>query len=135
MRAIRLPFLVVAALGLGAALTIASDELPLREIAVALFLAIAPGMAVLWLTGITDRVARIALVVPVSLAIDTLLVSITVYLGIWSPELVLVLVALLTAGAVALAPYEWPARAGLVVIGLLPALAILAGELSRAALG
>jgi hypothetical protein len=126
----RLQILLVAVLGLAASFAIAADELPLREITVAVFLAIGPGLAVLWLTGITDRVARVALVVPVSLSIDALVVAITVYLGIWSPELVMLALVGLTVGAIALIPYERPARAALILVALLPVLAIVAGEIS-----
>jgi hypothetical protein len=129
----RLQYFWVAVLGLAASFAIAADELPLREITVALFLAIGPGVAVMWLAGITDRVAQLALVVPVSLSIDALVVSIILYLGIWSPELVMVLIVLLTVGAIALAPYERWARAALSVVALLPGILLLAGELSVAA--
>lgn len=126
----RLQYAWIAILALAASFAIASESLPLRELTVALFLATGPGLAVLWLTGITDRVARVALVVPVSLSIDALMASAVIYLGIWSPELVMLLIVLLTVGAIALAPYERSARAVLIGVALLPGIAILAGELS-----
>jgi hypothetical protein len=126
----RLRYLWIAVLGLVATFAVAADELPLRELTVGLFLAIGPGLAVIWLIGITDPIARLALVVPVSLAVDALVVSMVLYLGIWSPELVMYLVVLLTIGAIAVAPFERPARAALILIALLPGLVILAGELS-----
>jgi len=128
--AARLPYMVVAVLGLAASFAIAADVLPLREITVGLFLVMGPGLAVMWLGAIPDRVARLALVVPVSLSIDALVVSAILYLGIWSPELVMVLLVLITMGAIALAPYERSARAALIVVALLPGIVLLAGELS-----
>jgi hypothetical protein len=120
---------VIGVLGLAASFAIAADRLPLREITVGLFLGLGPGLAVTWLVGMTDRAARLALVVPISLAVDLLVVSIVLYLGIWSPELVMVVIVGLTLVGLALAPYERPARAALIVVALLPCLMILAGEL------
>lgn len=120
----------VAVLGLAASFAIAADELPLREILVALFLVIGPGVAVMRLAGINDRVARLALVVPISLSIDALVVSVIQYLGIWSPQLVMLLIMVVTVGAIALAPYERSARAALIAIALLPCIVLLAGGLS-----
>lgn len=126
----RSAYLGVAVLGLAASLAIAADALPLREITVALFLATGPGLAMMRLAGVADRVALIALIVPISLSIDALLVSTTLYLGIWSPELVMALIVILTVGAIAVAPYERSARAALILIALLPAIAMAAGQSS-----
>ena len=126
----RVQIIWVAVLGLAASFAMAAESLPLREITVALFLAIGPGVAVCWLAGIRDRVAQFALVVPISLSIDALVASVITYLGIWSPELVMVLIVLLSVGAIALAPYARPARAALIVVALLPGIVIVVGPLS-----
>jgi hypothetical protein len=123
-------YLLLGALGLAAIVAIAAEVLPLRAITVALFLAVGPGIAVTWLAGIREWVARLALVVPISLSIDALIVSVILYLGIWSPELVMGLIVLLTVGAIALAPFERSARAALIAIALLPGIVLVAGELS-----
>lgn len=130
MTATRLQSTWVAILGLAASFAIAAGELPLREIIVAVFLLVGPGVAVMRLSGITDRVARFALVVPISLSIDALVVSVIEYMGVWSPQLVMWLIVVVTVGAIALTPYERSARAALIAIALLPCIVLLAGRLS-----
>jgi hypothetical protein len=122
--------LVIPALGLAAAIALGSEQSPLRGVLVASFLILGPGVALLWLTGITDRLTRIALVVPLSLTIDLLVATVLLYMGLWSPALVVTVLVVFTIAAIAMAPFEWPARMALITVALLPGLVILVGELT-----
>ncbi len=122
--------LLIPALGLAAAIAIGSEQFPFREILVAGFLLVGPGVALLWLTGITDRLTRVALVVPLSLTIDLLVATVLLYMGLWAPALVVTVLVVFTVAAIAMAPYEWPARVALIAVALLPGLVMLVGELT-----
>lgn len=72
------------------------DGLP-RSVIVMWFLFVCPGMTVVGLLGIEDRITRLSLAVPLSLAIDTLGSLAGVYGGAWSPTSLLLALALFTA--------------------------------------
>jgi hypothetical protein len=130
----RLLLVGIAVLGLAASIAAAVGGLPFGGVIVAVFLAVGPGLAVMALAGVTDRVALLALVVPVSVSIDALIASAVLYLGIWSPQLVVALIVLVTVGMVVVAQFDRPARAALIPVGLLPGIVILAGVLAAEAL-
>ena len=66
---------------------------PLRSLVVLWFLCVCPGLAVLHPLELSDAVTGLALVVPLSLAIDALVAIALIYAGLWSPTLALVIVA------------------------------------------
>ncbi|MPZ15869.1 MAG: hypothetical protein GEU73_15845 [Chloroflexi bacterium] len=66
------------------------------------FFLLGPGLAVVPLLGIGDRVMWITFVVAVSVAVDLVAALVMLYGGVWSPDLALVALILLSlAGAVA----------------------------------
>lgn len=125
----RLLYVWVWALGLAVGLAVAAAGFPLHGVAVALYLSFGPGVAALRLAGVTDRVSQLALVVPISLAIDAMVASVILYMGVWSPGLVIIVIVLFTVGAITLAPHERSARAASLAMALLPSIVILVGEL------
>ena len=104
--------------------------LPAREIGSVLILAVGPGAAITWLVGVRDRGAWLALVVPVSLAVDLIVATTLLYVGIWSADLSFAIVCLLTVLALALVPFERAARVALILLALLPGTLLIAAELA-----
>jgi hypothetical protein len=64
---------------------------PLRGILVFGFMLICPGMAFAHLLPGKDQITRFVLVIGLSLALDTAVAEIVLYLGIWSPHLILLI--------------------------------------------
>ena len=119
---------MIAALGFVAAIAVLTGSGPVRMVIVSAFLLLAPGLAITALAGVRDALVRLMLVVPISLAVNASVATTLVYLGIWSTDLIFVIVATLTLLFAALVPYERAARGALVVIALLPGLIIIAAE-------
>ena len=69
---------------------------PVRSLVVLWFLCTCPGLAVLHPLELPDAVTGLALVVPLSLAIDALVAIALLYAGFWSATLALVIVAVVT---------------------------------------
>jgi uncharacterized membrane protein len=69
--------------------TVAADILtvgdPARALAVLGLLLVAPGAGWVWALRISDPVARLALVVALSMALDALVAILMAYTGTWSP--------------------------------------------------
>jgi hypothetical protein len=104
--------------------------LPAREIGSVLILAVGPGAAITWLVGVRDRGAWLALVVPVSLAVDLIVATTLLYVGIWSATLTFAIICLITVIALALVPFERGARVALIVLALLPGALLVAAEIA-----
>ena len=64
---------------------------PLRGILVFGFMLICPGMAFAHLLPGKDQITRFILVIGLSLALDTAVAQIVLYLGRWSPHLILLI--------------------------------------------
>jgi hypothetical protein len=64
---------------------------PLRGILVFGFMLICPGMAFAHLLTSKDQITRFMLVIGLSLALDTAVAEVVLYLGIWSPHLMLMI--------------------------------------------
>jgi len=64
---------------------------PFRGIVVFGFMLICPGLAFAHLLPGKDQITRFILVIVLSLAIDTAIVEVILYLGIWSPRLILLI--------------------------------------------
>lgn len=103
---------------------------PMRELGAVLILTLAPGAAVLWLIGVRERAAWLALVVPVSLSVDLIVGTTLVYFGMWSVGLAFAIVCMITVAMVALVPFERGARVALIVLALLPGILLVAAELA-----
>jgi hypothetical protein len=99
----RAPELIVASSALAMLEgVIATGTSPLRLLAVAWFLTVCPGLAIVGLIGLRDPWLALAVVPALSFAIDVFVGGILSYTGLWSPAAaILVLVALSVAGAVA----------------------------------
>jgi hypothetical protein len=80
----------------------ASGASPMRLIAVAWFLTVCPGLAIVGLIGLRDPWLSLAIVPALSFAVDVFVGGILSYTGLWSPSAaILVLVAISVTGAVA----------------------------------
>jgi hypothetical protein len=80
------------------AVVFADVEGPLRPVLVLSFLLVCPGLALVRLLRITDRVTEITLAVAVSLALNTIVPGVMLYLGAWSPRIgLLILIAIMAA--------------------------------------
>ena len=64
---------------------------PLRGILVFGFMLICPGMAFAHLLPGKDQITRLVLVIFLSLVLDTAVVEVVLYLGMWSPHLILLI--------------------------------------------
>jgi hypothetical protein len=64
---------------------------PLRGMLVFGFMLICPGMAFAHLLPGKDQITRFVLVLGLSLALDTAVAEVVLYLGIWSPHLILMI--------------------------------------------
>ena len=97
---------VIAASALAAlGVTYAGIGTPLRPLVALWFLAVCPGMALVRLLGLRDLLSELVLAIAVSLSLETIVASIMIYAGRWSPQLsldVFVGIALVGAGAQAL---------------------------------
>jgi len=113
----------------GAAIAGALD-LPVREVVLVSFLAVGPGAAITWLAGVRDRATWLVLLVPVSLSVDLLVATALLYLGVWSPELSVGIVTVITVAAIGLVPFERGARVALIAVALLPGVVLVAAQLA-----
>jgi hypothetical protein len=96
------PALIVASAVAAVAFVLIGWDHPLRSLVVLWFLCVIPGLAVLHPLELPDPVTGLALVVPLSLAIDALVAGILVYAGVWSPHLAIMIVAVLSIAALGL---------------------------------
>jgi len=62
-----------------------------REYIVFAFLLFVPGLSLEFLFPVEDRLTRIFLIIVASIGIDTVVTEAVLYLGVWSPELILVI--------------------------------------------
>ena len=69
---------------------------PIRSVAVLWFLCVCPGLAVLHPLELPDPVTGLALIVPLSLAIDAIVAGAVLYVGLWSTTLALACVVALS---------------------------------------
>lgn len=84
-------------LALAAALAVLVDApIPFRAAVVLPFLAIVPGWTLVTLIDIRDNLARVTLAVATSLAIATLAAGLSLYAGVWSPDVILGLLVVWT---------------------------------------
>lgn len=130
MSAWRLWYLGIPVAAFAGAAVAGALSLPAREIIIIAFLAVGPGAAVTWLSGVRDRATWLALVVPVSLSIDLLVATALLYMGIWSPELSVGIVTVITVLAIGLVPFERGARVALIAVALLPGIVLIAAQLA-----
>lgn len=106
------------------------DQLPFRELIIAIGLLATPGLAIGLLAGIRDPLVLALVTLPIGVSVVGLVASIVVYLGAWSTALVASIVIILTVVSAVLATRERLARAALLGLGLLPGIVLLAAELS-----
>ncbi len=132
MTTVRLEAAAIAAVGFVAAIAVLTGSGPVRLVIVSGFLLLAPGLAITSLAGVRDAFVRLVLLLPVSLAVNASVATVIVYLGIWSTDLIFVIVVTLTLLCVAVAPFERAARGALVVIALLPGLIVIAASTAGA---
>lgn len=93
---------MVASAVAAVAVVLTGFDHPLRAVIVLWFLCVVPGLAVLHPLQLPDPVTGLALVVPLSLAIDALVAGALVYAGIWSPQLATMIVAGISIAALGL---------------------------------
>lgn len=79
--------------------TLIGWEHPIRTALVLWFVCVGPGLGVLDPLELGDATTGLLLVVPLSLAIDALVATVLVYLGLWSSTLALIVVAAVTVAA------------------------------------
>jgi hypothetical protein len=89
------------------AVTFGHIAVPLRPWLAMWFLLVCPGMALVPLLRLSDRLVEVVLAVALSIALDTLVAGIFLYAGIWSPEATLVALSGISLGGVAL---QWLLR-------------------------
>jgi len=80
---------------------------PLRPLVTFCFLLICPGMAFIKLLNFHDRLHEIVLAVALSLAMDLIFATIFVYSGLWSPELILLSLIVLSLFGVLCQVVQW----------------------------
>lgn len=89
------------------AVTFGHVDVPLRPWLALWFLLICPGMALVPLLRLSDRLVEVVLAVALSIALDTLVAGVFLYAGIWSPEASLATLSGLSLGGVTL---QWLLR-------------------------
>src|SRR5262245_39924136 len=82
-------------------------ETPLRTALALGFLLICPGVAFIQLLHFEDLLYEIVLAVALSLALDLLIAAILLYSGLWSPELILLILIALSAFGVFCRLIQW----------------------------
>ena len=93
--------MIIIVLLLAAIAAIVTDAAqPLRALAVLGFLVLCPGMAFVRLLRLKDAWAEWTLAIALSLAIDALVATFILYVGLWSPTWILVVIAILTLAGV-----------------------------------
>ena len=100
------PALIVAASLAVGGLTLAGVHSPLRAAVALPFLLLCPGMALVRLLDVQGWLMEWTLAVAVSIALETIVATIMIYKGVWSPDLgLVVLIAIcLAASALQLRP-------------------------------
>lgn len=94
------PWLIVfSAFALGS-VSAAGGSSALRTLLAVWFLLLCPGLALTGLLRLEDAWAELTLAIALSVALDTLIAGVMLYLGVWSPPAVLaIVVGLSLAGA------------------------------------
>jgi len=99
---------VIAASAVAAGVLALNDvSSPLRPMLVLWFLLICPGMAFIQLLDFRDQIYKIVLAVSLSLALDLLIATILLFSGLWSPELILLVLIALSSFGVACQLIQW----------------------------
>jgi hypothetical protein len=96
------PSIVVLSTAAVWALAAADESFPLRSLVVAWFLLFCPGMALVGLLQLGDGWRSLALALPLSAAIDTIVAGSMLYAGAWSPIWALLALTVLSLGGAAL---------------------------------
>lgn len=65
-----------------------------REYIILAFLLLGPGLSLGFLLSLEDRISWIFLIIVLSVAVDTVITEAILYLGLWSPELILMILVL-----------------------------------------
>jgi hypothetical protein len=126
---------LIGGLAIATSILVLARDIPLREPIILALLLTAPGLAVTILSGIQERIVVLLMVVPVSLAIVGLVSTGFAYLGLWSTELVFLVVMAITLLAAGLGAHERAARGALVGVALIPGIVLIFAELSVGAPG
>jgi hypothetical protein len=87
---------VVAVAVLAGIVGVFDVAVPLRSVLVSAFVLFGPGAAVVRLAGLRAPAPALALAAAVSVALATLVASATLYAGLWSPRVTLVLLVAVT---------------------------------------
>jgi uncharacterized membrane protein len=90
----------VSALGIGV-LTFGEIQSPLRPVIALWFLFVCPGMALVRLLGLRERLTEVTLAIALSLVMDAIVSVIMLYMGDWSPKLTLLILIGISMGGVA----------------------------------
>jgi len=80
---------------------------PVRPVLALWFLLICPGMAFIQLLNFRDYLYEIVLAISLSLALDLLIASALLYTGLWSPELILLILIVLSTFGVLCQLVQW----------------------------
>ncbi len=124
---------VVVALALAASIHLQEWSFPFSQWIVVGVLLTVPGFVVTRLAGIREPIVTVLLLVPVSLAVNGLVATAAIYLGVWSTELILLVVIAITLVASALSSNRRSSRGVLLSLALLPGLVLIAAAASTAA--
>lgn len=81
-----------------AGITLADWQSPIRGVVVFAFLVLCPGMGLVRLLGLRDALAELALGVALSIALTTIVASLFMYAGFWSPLAVLLALLAISIG-------------------------------------
>jgi len=68
---------------------------PLRGLIVFLYILLCPGLSLAYLIPLGDFLTRFFLIIVLSISIDTLVTEAILYLGKWSPQLILVILIMI----------------------------------------
>jgi hypothetical protein len=126
---------LIGGLAIVTSILVLARDFPFREPIILALLLVAPGLAVTILAGIRERIVVLLLIVPVSLAIVGLVATGFAYIGLWSTELVFLVVMAITLLAAGLGAHERAARGALVGIAIIPGIVLIVAELSVGAPG
>ncbi len=87
----------VSALGVGVA-TFGDIQSPLRPVIALWFLFVCPGMALVRLLGLRERLTEVTLAIALSLVMDAIVSVIMLYMGDWSPKSTLLILIGISMG-------------------------------------
>lgn len=124
---------VVVALALAASIHLQGWTFPFSQWIVVGVLLTVPGFVVTMLAGIREPIVILVMLVPVSLAVNGLVATAAIYLGVWSTELILLAVIGITLLASALSSSRRSSRGVLLALALLPGLVLIAAAASTTA--